>query len=393
MSKIEYSIEICTKSLNKFGEELCGDCVEIVREKDYSIVVLADGLGSGVKANILGTLTAKIAATMLKKGATLGETVDTIVRTLPECSVRKMAYSTFTIAKIMNNGSVYMVEFDNPKFFLLRDGKLMETQKKKTLISGKIIYEQWFQMDEKDFLVFISDGVLYAGAGMSLNLGWQWEDVSEFLRSLSKKEKTAFSMVYQLLEVVDNLYKKMPGDDSTVVGIKLHAPKVLNLFVGPPTDRADDEELVKRILNAKGKVVVSGGTTANILSKYTGKELDPDLSTYTTEVPPVAYLEGVDLITEGVITLHKTIDLLKEYLHPMKDSGIFREIHEKNGASRLAKMIIEDCTVLNITLGMAVNTTHQNPDFPLDFSTKVKQVEELRDLAERLLKKVHIEYL
>ena len=107
----------------------------------------------------------------------------------------------------------------------------------------------------------------------------------------------------------------------------------------------------------------------------------------------MAYLEGVDLITEGVITLHKTIDLLKEYLHPMKDSGIFREIHEKNGASRLAKMIIEDCTVLNITLGMAVNTTHQNPDFPLDFSTKVKQVEELRNLAERLLKKVHIEYL
>jgi len=392
VSKIEYSIEICTKSLNKSGEELCGDCVEIVREKDYSIVVLADGMGSGVKANILGTLTAKIAATMLKKGATLSETVDTIVSTLPECSVRKMAYSTFTIAKIMNDGAVYTVEFDNPKLFLLRDGKLMETPKKKTLISGKIIYERWFQMDEKDFLVFISDGVLYAGEGMSLNFGWQW-DVSEFLMSLSKKEKTAFSMVYQLLEVVDNLYKKMPGDDSTVVGIKLHAPKVLNLFVGPPTDKEDDKELVNRILSAKGKVVVCGGTTANILSKYTGKELDPDLSTYTKEVPPIAYLEGVDLVTEGVITLNKTIGLLKEYINPMKDSTIFREIHEKNGASRLAKMIIEDCTVLNITLGMAVNTTHQNPNFPLDFSLKVKQVEELRNLAEILLKKVNIEYI
>ena len=392
MSKIEYSIEICTKSLNKSGEELCGDCVEIVREKDYSIVVLADGMGSGVKANILGTLTAKIAATMLKKGATLSETVDTIVSTLPECSVRKMAYSTFTIAKIMNDGAVYTVEFDNPKLFLLRDGKLMETPKKKTLISGKIIYERWFQMDEKDFLVFISDGVLYAGEGMSLNFGWQW-DVSEFLMSLSKKEKTAFSMVYQLLEVVDNLYKKMPGDDSTVVGIKLHAPKVLNLFIGPPTDKEDDKELVNRILSAKGKVVVCGGTTANILSKYTGKELDPDLSTYTKEVPPIAYLEGVDLVTEGVITLNKTIGLLKEYINPMKDSTIFREIHEKNGASRLAKMIIEDCTVLNITLGMAVNTTHQNPNFPLDFSLKVKQVEELRNLAEILLKKVNIEYI
>lgn len=393
MSEIDYSIEIFNRSLNKHEEELCGDRVLVHREKDYSIIVLADGLGSGVKANILATLTAKIAVTMLKKGATLEETVDTMVSTLPECSVRKLAYCTFTIAKIMNDGSVYTVEFDNPKFFLLRNGKLRETEIKTVYLSGKVIYERWFQMDEEDFLVLISDGILHAGLGMSLNLGWQWDDVAGFLMSLSKKENTAYSMAYQLLEVVGALYGNKPGDDSTAVGIRLHIPKILNLFVGPPADRKDDDNLVKSILNAKGKVVVSGGTTANILSRISGKDLKVDLSTYTKEVPPVAYLEGVDLITEGVLTINKALIILKEYIHPCEDSEIFRELNDKNGAAMLAKMIIEDCTVLSITLGMAVNANQQNPNFPMDFNIKVRQVEEMRNLAQMLGKEVRVQYL
>ena len=393
MSEIDYSIEIFNRSLNKHEEELCGDRVVVLREKDYSIIVLADGLGSGVKANILATLTAKIAVTMLKNGATLEETVDTMVSTLPECSVRKLAYCTFTIAKIMNDGSVYTVEFDNPKFFLLRNGKLRETEIKTVYLSGKVIYERWFQMDEEDFLVLISDGILHAGLGMSLNLGWQWDDVAGFLMSLSKKESTAYSMAYQLLEVVGALYGNKPGDDSTAVGIRLHIPKILNLFVGPPADRKDDDNLVKSILNAKGKVVVSGGTTANILSRISGKDLEVDLSTYTKEVPPVAYLEGVDLITEGVLTINKALIILKEYIHPSEDSEIFRELNDKNGAAMLAKMIIEDCTVLSITLGMAVNANQQNPNFPMDFNIKVRQVEEMRNLAQMLGKEVRVQYL
>jgi len=393
VSEIDYSIEIFNRSLNKHEEELCGDRVVVLREKDYSIIVLADGLGSGVKANILATLTAKIAVTMLKNGATLEETVDTMVSTLPECSERKLAYCTFTIAKIMNDGSVYTVEFDNPKFFLLRNGKLRETEIKTVYLSGKVIYERWFQMDEEDFLVLISDGILHAGLGMSLNLGWQWDDVAGFLMSLSKKETTAYSMAYQLLEVVGALYGNKPGDDSTAVGIRLHIPKILNLFVGPPADRKDDDNLVKSILNAKGKVVVSGGTTANILSRISGKDLEVDLSTYTKEVPPVAYLEGVDLITEGVLTINKALIILKEYIHPSEDSEIFRELNDKNGAAMLAKMIIEDCTVLSITLGMAVNANQQNPNFPMDFNIKVRQVEEMRNLAQMLGKEVRVQYL
>ena len=107
-------VDAAWDSLHHYGEELCGDKVEIVRTEEYFLMVLADGLGSGVKANILATLTSKIIATMLSDGATLDEAVETMASTLPVCSERGIAYSTFTIIKVERNGNIYLAEFDNP---------------------------------------------------------------------------------------------------------------------------------------------------------------------------------------------------------------------------------------------------------------------------------------
>ncbi|HSP47440.1 MAG TPA: SpoIIE family protein phosphatase, partial [Clostridiaceae bacterium] len=134
-----YFIDTAFMSLNKYGEELCGDHVETIRKKDSVIIVLSDGLGSGVKANILATLTAKIAVTMLKEGAPLAETIDTIASTLPECSVRKLAYSTFTIIEAFEDGRVSTVEFDNPAFFLHKEGRVLDVPKRTSQIHGKTI--------------------------------------------------------------------------------------------------------------------------------------------------------------------------------------------------------------------------------------------------------------
>lgn len=229
-----YYIDTAYGSIIKDGEELCGDYVEQVNLSDSKILVLSDGLGSGVKANILATLTAKIASTMLKEGASLEETIDTIVHTLPVCSQRKLSYSTFTIIKVYKDGQVYAAEFDNPSLFLHRKGKDVSLYKTKRIINGKTIFESSFQLDQDSVLVVVSDGVIHAGVGMLLNLGWEWENVNEYLRGLSLEEKSALGVSTKLLDVCQTLYDEKPGDDATVVAVKIREQETINLFTGPP---------------------------------------------------------------------------------------------------------------------------------------------------------------
>lgn len=148
-----------------------------MRTADSTIAVLADGLGSGVKANILATLTSTICATMVREGASVADVVSTIVNTLPVCSVRKVAYATFSILEIKDSGEGYLAEFDNPFCIYIRDGQRMEFKCEYNEYSGKGVYETRFQALPGDVITIVSDGVIYAGVGESLNFGWTWEHV------------------------------------------------------------------------------------------------------------------------------------------------------------------------------------------------------------------------
>ena len=209
-------VEVASHSLNKYGEELCGDMVEIVRLSDCTIIVLADGLGSGVKANILSTLTSKIAATMLKEGANLYDTVDTIVNTLPICKVRNIAYSTFTLIKIYNNGDAYIAEYDSPPIFIIRNNKYLDFPKKEIIIDSKRVLESNIKLKPGDLLTVVSDGVIHAGLGEILNLGWQWGNVKDYLERRSHQNISAQFIAKDLLEVCFDLYAGKPGDLSLI---------------------------------------------------------------------------------------------------------------------------------------------------------------------------------
>lgn len=379
--------------MNKYQEELCGDHVETIKTKEGMIIVLSDGLGSGVKANILATLTSKIAITMLKEGASIEETISTIANTLPECQVRKLAYSTFTIVEIKDNGEVYMVEYDNPPVFFYRDGESFPIHKIKRTINNKVIYESKFTMRVGDTLVMISDGVVHAGVGMTLNLGWQWEHIDGYLRDLVKVEHEASMVARDLLGVCENLYGQKPGDDTTVVTIKLQKRTYLDLFVGPPKDKASDTKMVQHIKEARGKVVLCGGTTANIVAREMKESIAIDLQHYTHTVPPVGYMRGVDLVTEGLLTLNATKEIISNYLEEKdKGLGVIR-IEGLDGASRLAKMLLEESTHITFWVGQAINPAHQNPDFPKNFNLKNTVVKEITKLLKEAGKEIEVHYI
>lgn len=388
-----YFIDAAYNSLNKYGEELCGDHIEQVNLEDSKILVLSDGLGSGVKANILATLTSKIAATMLREGSTLEETIDTIVHTLPICSVRKLAYSTFTIIKIYKDGTVYTAEFDNPSIFLLRNGENIEVKKTRKEINGKIIFESNFTLDKESLLVAVSDGVVHAGVGMFLNLGWEWENVNKFLKNLSIEEKTSKAVTGRLLEACQTLYNAKPGDDTTALAIKIREQETINLFTGPPKNPENDLCIINKILRQEGKIVVCGGTTANIVARTLGCEMEVDLSTMTPSIPPIAKIPRIELVTEGVLTINRALEMIRWYMDPLKNTRALSAMTERNAAAMLAKLLIEDCDNLNIWLGQAVNPAHQEANFAMDFNFKVNQIKELGELMEKMGKEVKIFYI
>ena len=175
-------------SVNKKGEQLCGDHIEMVEQNDNSIVfVLADGLGSGVKACILSTLTSKIISTMMANNMSIEDCVSTIASTLPVCEKRGIAYSTFTIIRITDNSEAEIIQYDNPMVVMLRNGEYYEYPTTSMEIGGKTILKSKLSLEMNDVFVTMSDGAIYAGVGKTLNFGWQRDSIVDFLVGKDRK--------------------------------------------------------------------------------------------------------------------------------------------------------------------------------------------------------------
>lgn len=387
-----FGTDIAWKSLNKYNEELCGDMVKIVKTEDSDIVILADGMGSGVKANILATLTSQILATMLQKGAKIASCVDTIAKTLPICQERKVAYATFSILQIFRDGRAYLVEYDNPSCVFVRDGKIVPYPYTEQVIEDKKIKEYRFQVKENDCFVLMSDGVIYAGAGELLNLGWTWESMAEYTLRCTKKTLSASRLAAMLSGACNDLYEKKPGDDTTVVVVRIRKAQIVNLLTGPPSDSQRDEPMVRSFMESEGKKVIAGGSSSNMAARILRKEIVTHVNYTDPFIPPTATIEGIDLVTEGALTLSGVLKLLQKFEKSEFDEAFFDELDRDNGASRLAKILIEECTNLNMYVGTASNAAYQNPDIDFDISVRKNLVEQIKEVMEKLGKTVTIQY-
>lgn len=386
------SIDVSWKSLNKYQEELCGDKVEVLKTDTADIVILADGMGSGVKANILATLTSKILGTMFKEGATIEQAVETIAKTLPICKVRGVAYATFSILQISRDGKAYLVEFDNPSCVFIRDGQVIDYPYVEREIEGKMVREYRFEAKVNDCFVLMSDGVIWAGTGELMNYGWTWKEMSEYTLRCTKETMSASRLATVLSDACDELYGQRPGDDTTVAVTRIVERRIVNIFTGPPKNKEDDERVVREFMDLEGKKVVCGGTSANIVSRVLKKKIVTTVNYNDTSMPPMATIEGLDLVTEGVITLGKMMKLLKRYVKNDFDVDFFDELDAENGASKLAKMIIEECTDVCLYVGTAMNIAHQNSKLPFELSVRMNLVEQLQDLAKQMGKRISVKY-
>jgi len=360
--------------LHKQGEELCGDSVAVSRQPQSVTLALSDGLGSGVKANILSTLTTQIAMHLLENDLPLEEVVQTLSETLPVCTVRKLAYSTFAIAQFFSEGFARLVGFDSPPVILLRDRTVQPVVCEDRLVDGKRIHECRVDLELGDWIVFVSDGVLNAGIGGVYPLGWGWENAARFLEGHTHGQRSAQDVAEELTRTVGDLYAGGPGDDVSVVVIKARRKLVATVWTGPPANREEDERLVDRLVNRGGRVAVCGGTTAKIAARHLGEPLEVDLETATPDVPARARIEGIDVVTEGILTLTRVRELLKT--QGWKDDIRFRT----DGAAELLRLLT-GVDQVHFLVGEAVNPAHQNPDLPQQLELRHGVV---REIGERL---------
>lgn len=383
--------DIGYKSINHYGEQLCGDHVDIVEQGENStVVVLADGLGSGVKASILSTLTSKIISTMMAEGLTLEDCVETIAATLPICSVRGVAYSTFTIMHLVNNSEMELIQYDNPQVIMLRDGVNYEYPKTEMTIGGKKIFKSTLRLEEGDTFVAMSDGCPHAGLGLTYNFGWKREEIVGYVEAIAAGGYTAKTLSTMLVDKCNELYCQKPGDDATACVIKIRKRVPMNMLFGPPSNRDDANRMMALFFSKEGKHIVCGGTTSSIAAKYLGKPVKASLNFEHSDIPPIAVIEGVDLVTEGVITVNRVVEYAKDYLEDNKSYEQWS--FKRDGASMIARLLFEEATDINFYVGRAVNPAHQNPDLPINFNIKMNLVEELSACLKKMGKRIKVSY-
>ena len=383
--------DIGYKSINHFGEELCGDHVDVIDDNENStVIVLADGLGSGVKASILSTLTSKIISTMMAAGLPLEECVSTIAATLPVCSLRGVAYSTFTIIHLLNNEVAEIIQYDNPHVIVIRNFEEYDYPKTEMNIDGKKIYKSTIKLQEDDVFVAMSDGCPHAGLGGLYNFGWKREEIAEFMKTIVAGGYTAKNLSTMLVDECDKLYGHKPGDDTTACVIKIRKREPMNILFGPPSNRDDANRMMALFFSKEGKHIVCGGTTSSIAAKYLGKPVRASLSFERSDIPPIAEIEGVDLVTEGVITMNRVIQYAKDYLG---DNELYEEWNfKRDGASLISRLLFEEATDINFYVGRAINPAHQNPDLPINFNIKMNLVEELSSCLKQMGKRIKVSY-
>lgn len=384
-------IEIECFQRTKTGESACGDDFKSLRieQEGRSLSVLSDGLGSGIKASLLATMTTTMALEFFQRNMDIVQSGEIIMDCLPVCEVRRISYATFTVADILANGRVRMIEMDNPRFIHLRNGKDLSWP------NQTLVAENWperkmnvseFKAVTGDRIIFCSDGVTQAGLGRKeCKFGWRRAGLLEFVQE--KVEKSPNISARELAQmVVSQACMKNENyrcvDDTSCTVIYFRKPRRLRLLTGPPFRQEHDKLFAEKVVGFDGKTIVSGGTTANILSRELNRKITCDLKQFHPGAPPMSKMDGIDLVTEGILTLTEVARALEGTLDE-KSAPAVKGIYN----------LFMDCDAIEMIVGTKVNEAHQDPSLPVDLEIRRNIIKRLAALLEeKYLKRVTIKY-
>ena len=383
-------VDFCHRA--KTGQVVSGDVFvsRKIKQEGRIISILSDGLGSGVKASVLANLTATMAMRYTSAFVDVRKSAGIIMDTLPICEVRKISYSTFTIVDLDDDGHTRVIEHGNPPLVLLRDSTALPIERLDiTLENWKdrtICYSE-FDVQLGDRIVCFSDGVTQSGLGRKgLPLGWGQESVVGFLRRQVESESAISSqeLARKLVAEAFANDNSVAKDDITCGVVYYRHPRRLLVITGPPFDKERDSELADRVLHFDGHKAICGGTTANIVSRLLKRPVKTSLAKLDPEIPPAAQMQGVDLITEGTITLARVSEMLERgATEPWPD----------NPARDLMQLMLRS-DIVEFLVGTRINEAHQDPNVPVELDLRRNIIRRIASLLEtRYLKESQVQFI
>ncbi|MBO8431275.1 SpoIIE family protein phosphatase [Spirochaetes bacterium] len=385
-------IDIDCSQMKKYNQNAYGDYFVSKRYPDEArlIAVLSDGLGSGIKANILSCMTATMLLRFIEnQQIPIRQAAEIIMNSLPVCKVRRISYSTFSAIDVDDDGNAKIVEEGNPEFLWIRDNEVMtpsyETIQSKTFKNRKLrVYKIKLRLGDR--LIFCSDGVTQAGLGGGrLKLGLRRDGLIVLVKDklLEHPDISSSELSDYIVQQARNIETdRQPKDDISACVLYFREPRQALVFTGPPYHQQKDKEYAQMFANFKGKKAIAGGTTANLISRELNRPITMDTTISIGKLPACSYMEGVDLVTEGILTLTKTL----EYL----ESGT-QDID--NAAGKLVEFLLDsDC--INFMVGAKLNQAHYDPALPIEIEIRKNIIKKIaKVLEEKYFKKVTVQYM
>ena len=383
-------IDIDVAQEKKYKQNTFGDYFTSKRFTDSGrlLAVLSDGLGSGIKANILACMTSTMLLKFMEEGTSIKKACETVMNSLPVCQVRKISYSTFSALDCNEDGNAKIVEEGNPQFLWIRNGEVLEpefeilTSKE---FPNRHMHIYHLKMQTNDRLVFCSDGVTQAALGTKdLRLGLRREGLIEIVKKELDKEPNISSSNLAKRIVKQAILKepdRKPKDDVSAVCVYYREPRNAVVFTGPPYHQSKDKFYAQALMDFNGKKAISGGTTANLVSRELNIPIKTNINLSAGKLPAISYMEGIDLVTEGILTLTQAC----EYL----DTGEFQD----DAAGALVKFMLDtDC--ITFMVGAKLNQAHYDPNLPIEIEIRKNVIKKISDILEnKYFKKVIIQYM
>ncbi|WP_320122595.1 SpoIIE family protein phosphatase [uncultured Sphaerochaeta sp.] len=392
-------IDVDYAQIYKHGQKIGGDVFLLSRQDASAQIVctLSDGLGSGVKANVLASLTARMAHKLSFSPMDLTRSAKIIMNTLPVCKERKISYATFTIADLRRSNTdevlVNLVEYDNPSALMFQGCTPVQWEREKIdlrrdgAFKQEVLEHSHLKLSVGSRLLIFSDGVTQAGMGKSLPLGWRLEGVRSFAQQVIERDPdiSSHDLAREVVSHAHRLDRLSAKDDITCMVVYVRKPRRTLVVTGPPFKQEQDSLLVEKIQRFEGKRIVSGGTTAQIVSRILNRQLKVDMSCWSPQVPPCSMMEGLDLVTEGMLTLSKVATALEQkkpaYTLP-------------NDAVKKFIQVMQESDQVHFIVGTKINEAHQDPSIPVEIGIRRTLIGRLqRALEDNYLKETSLEYM